>query len=102
MREGTSTDPLVSVVMAAFNCESTIGQAIASVLNQTEHRLELIVVDDASSDGTAVIAESFASCDARVRVIGNPRNSRTGPICWEARNDGLRVARGRFVAYLDG
>ncbi len=93
--------PLVSVVMSAYNCESSIGAAIDSVLAQTYSRLELIVVDDASTDATARITAELAARDSRITVVSNARNSHRGPIEWEARNDGLRVASGEYVAYLD-
>jgi glycosyltransferase involved in cell wall biosynthesis len=75
--------------------------AIESVLEQSEPRIELIVIDDASTDETHAIAQRYARTDPRVRVLRNQRNSRAGPIEWEPRNDGLRLACGEFVAYLD-
>ena len=85
---------LVSVVMPAFNREATIGAAIRSVLAQSHDRLELIVVDDGSSDGTAAVVESFA--DPRVRLV---RGAHGGVSA--ARNLGLDQARGDIIAYLD-
>ena len=90
-----SSTKLVSVIMPAFDREATIGAAVRSVLAQSHGRLELIVVDDGSTDGTAAIIESFLG-DARVRLV---RGAHAGVSA--ARNLGLEHARGEIVAYLD-
>ncbi len=95
------TTALVSVVMPVYNAAGTLPAAIESVLAQTESRLELIVVDDCSTDSTPVILESFRRLDPRVRIVVNEQNSRRGPVEWEPRNDGLRYARAPAIAYLD-
>lgn len=87
---------LVSVIVPAHNIAPFIGQAIESVLRQTYSHLEIIVVDDGSTDGTAGELTRFR--DPRLRVISS--GERRG-IC-EARNTGLRSARGEWVAPLDG
>ena len=90
--------PLVSVIVPAFNCEKYIGDALASLASQTVSDIEIIVVDDGSTDDTAIVADEFASRDSRIRVIR--REVASGkPAC--ARNDGLRVARGEYIALLD-
>ncbi len=88
---------LVSVIMAAYNCEAYIGEAVASVLAQTYQNWELIVVDDASTDRSAEIVQEFASRDARIRLLRNERN--VGPVA--SRNRAIATARGEFVAILD-
>jgi glycosyltransferase involved in cell wall biosynthesis len=87
--------PLVSVVVPAYNAEATIGNAIRSVLSQSVSDLEVIVVDDASSDGTLQQVEAVG--DPRARIIQLERNS--GPSA--ARNRGVKNARGRWVTFLD-
>lgn len=87
----------VSIIMPAYNAARYIEEAIASALMQTLADLELIVVDDASTDNTAAIAERFATTDARVRVLRQAENA--GPSA--ARNRGLGEARGRWIAILD-
>jgi glycosyltransferase involved in cell wall biosynthesis len=84
--------PLISVILASYNHEAFIGQAITSVLDQDIDDLELIVVDDGSSDGTAERAEQFR--DARVRVIRLSENRR-----FQTRNHGLEPARGKYIAF---
>jgi aspartate/methionine/tyrosine aminotransferase len=93
--------PLVSVIMPAYNSEAVVAQAIESVLGQTVSNLELIVIDDASMDGTSDVIGSYAMRDRRIRLVRNRRNSRQGPIEWEPRNDGLKIAEGQLIAYLD-
>jgi glycosyltransferase involved in cell wall biosynthesis len=89
--------PAISVVMAAFNAERFIGEAIASVLTQTFDDLELIVVDDASSDGTGDVIAHFAERDGRVRMLRNERNLGTGV----SLNRGIAAARANLIGRLD-
>ncbi len=89
--------PRASVVMAAFNCEKYIDEAISSVLDQTETNIELIVVDDGSADETLSIANRHAQADCRVRVFSQPPSGRPG-VC---RNIGIRHAKGEHICFLD-
>ncbi len=91
-----AADPLVSVVIPAYNAAKTIRNAIDSVLGQTMSDLEVIVVDDASTDDTVHAVEVLD--DPHVRLLRSHRNSRPSA----ARNLGLRHARGRWVAFIDG
>jgi glycosyltransferase involved in cell wall biosynthesis len=93
----SSTRPLVSVVLPAHNRERVLADAIGSVRQQTMSDWELIVVDDASDDGTAAIAEEFAREDARIQVRRHPINRGAQA----ARNTGIRVARGDWISFLD-
>ena len=88
---------LISVVLPTYNSKVFIDAAIDSVLQQTERRFELIVVDDCSTDDTADIIRRYTRRDARVRLLHMPRNS--GPAA--ARNAGIDAARGRWIALLD-
>jgi succinoglycan biosynthesis protein ExoO len=89
--------PVVSVVTANFNGAKHLSAAIQSVLDQTLAELELIVVDDASTDASVAIVEDAAARDRRVRLIVQPNNAGPGA----ARNRGLAAARGRYVAVFD-
>jgi len=91
------SDPCVSVVMANYNGERHLEAAALSVLGQSCRNLELLIVDDASTDGGLAIAERLESQDARVRVLRQPANA--GPAA--ARNRGLAEARGRWIAVHD-
>ena len=87
--------PDISVVLATYNRAACLPRAIASVLAQDGARFELIVVDDASTDGTRTYLASLA--DPRIRVVHAERN--LGPS--GARNLGLAAARADIVAFLD-
>ncbi len=88
-------NPLVSVIIPAYNTEAYIGSAIASVLAQTLIDLEVVVVDDCSSDATATVVQSFT--DRRITLLQNQQNLGAGG----ARNRALAVAKGKWIAILD-
>lgn len=90
---------LVSVIMPCFNSEYFIKSSIVSVLNQTYKNLELIVIDDASSNKLAIneIMRDFMSVDKRVKFISLDKNIGVA----NARNEGIKVAQGRYIAFLD-
>lgn len=85
--------PRVSVVIPVFNTARFLADAIASVLAQGEENLEIIVVDDGSTDGSAAVAERFGN---PVRVI---RQANAGAAA--ARNRGIAAARANYLAFLD-
>lgn len=89
--------PLVSVVIAAYNAESFLDQAIRSVVTQTVADWELYVIDDHSADGTYAVAKVWEQRDPRIHALTNAHNwgvSRT-------RNRGIELARGQYIALLD-
>lgn len=90
-------DPIVSVIVANFQGERFLADALTSALRQTIREIEVIVVDDASADRSVEIARAFARDDGRARVL--TREARSGP--GAARNDGLAAAKGRWIAILD-
>jgi glycosyltransferase involved in cell wall biosynthesis len=89
--------PIVSVLMTAYNREPYIASSIESVLAQTFDDLELVVVDDGSTDGTVEIARRFARRDPRVRVEVNARNLGD----YANRNHAAALARGTLLKYHD-
>lgn len=89
--------PRVSVIMPAFNAAPYLRQAIESVLGQRFTDLELIVVDDGSTDETAQIAHGLAADDRRLKVLSQPNSGRPAP----GRNRALAVAAGEYVSFLD-
>lgn len=88
----------VSVIIPCFNAARFVGKTIESVLAQTYSNLELIVVDDKSTDESAAIVESYGQVDARVRLIRMPINA-GAPAA--PRNAGVVAAQGEWVAFLD-
>jgi glycosyltransferase involved in cell wall biosynthesis len=89
--------PLVSIFMPAWNAEATLATAARSILDQTWRPLELIIVDDASTDDTWEIMQSLAAADARVRILRNSRN--VGP--YVSKNIALTQATGAWVTGHD-
>lgn len=88
--------PLVSVVVPAYNAEKWIGHTIASAVAQSYRHLEIIVVNDGSTDRTAVIVEDAAIHDCRIRFFSNPNRGLS-----LTRNFGIDRARGDLIAPLD-
>ena len=89
--------PLVSVVTPVWNAAATLPAAVASVRAQSLADWELILVDDASTDGSRELARGLAAGDPRIRLIERATNGGAAA----ARNDAIRAARGRLVAFLD-
>lgn len=88
--------PTISVVVPAFNAERFIERTLRSALAQREVDLEVVIVDDGSTDGTRAIVDRFAAADPRVRVV----SVSNGGVA-RARNLGIEMACGEFVALLD-
>lgn len=89
--------PLVSVVIPAYNVAPFLEDAVASAIGQTHRNMEVLVVDDGSTDDTGQVADALAAKDPRVRVIHQVNQ---GPAA--ARNAGFRAATGDYICHLDG
>jgi glycosyltransferase involved in cell wall biosynthesis len=85
-----------SVVIPAYNASTFLPDAIRSALTQTWHEVEVIVVDDGSTDDTGSIAEGFANADSRLRVTHKPNGGLSS-----ARNAGMAIATGDAICFLD-
>jgi len=88
--------PLVSVIMPAYNSEQYIAESIQSVLQQTYENWELLVVDDGSTDNTSDIVNRFATTEIRIKYIFQ-QNGRQA----KARNTGIEKSTGTLIAFLD-
>lgn len=89
--------PLISVIMPAWNAEKTIRAAARSILNQTWKNIELLIVDDASEDGTWIALKEIAAADSRVKIFRNKAN--VGP--YVSKNIALKESRGEWVTGHD-
>ncbi|MGH7124252.1 MAG: glycosyltransferase family 2 protein, partial [Stellaceae bacterium] len=89
--------PQVTVVIPCFNAARVLPAAVESVLAQGDVGVEILLVDDCSTDETPAIARSLASRHANITVLAHAANAGPGP----ARNTGLRHARSDFVCFLD-
>lgn len=87
---------LVSVVVPVFQVENYLDKCIQSIVNQTYHNLEIILVDDGSTDHCPEICDNWGKKDTRIRVI----HKKNGGLS-DARNVGLHVARGNYMAFVD-
>src|SRR6266705_845891 len=87
--------PKVTVLMAVYNAENYLRQAIESILSQSFEEFELLINDDGSTDHSAEIIQSFR--DSRIRAIQNPINQGEERV----RNQCLQIARGEYIAVLD-
>lgn len=88
-------NPLVSVVMPAYNVENYVEEAVNSILNQTYPNFEFIIIDDGSTDRTPDILKKIA--DSRIRLLFSEKNEGNYP----ARNKGCRLAKGKYIAVMD-
>ena len=90
-------EPLVSVIMPAYNAEKYISESIESVLAQSYKNWELLITDDRSTDNTQQIIKEYAIKDQRIKLFINDQNGGAGV----ARNNSIKQASGRFIAFLD-
>lgn len=93
--KNNSYDPIVSIVVPAYNAEDYIRKCVDSILAQSNQSLEVIVVDDGSTDSTLAELKAYSN-DSRVRVIHQENQGVSS-----ARNKALAVAKGEFVAFVD-
>lgn len=89
--------PFISVVMPVYNAEAYLEDSVKSVLNQTFSNIELILIDDCSSDKSGKICDSWALADKRVKVIHLAKNGGAG----NARNEGIKNAEGIYLSFMD-
>lgn len=89
--------PLISVLMTAYNVEDRVAAALQGLLAQSYQNLEIIVVNDASSDNTGTIVQDLARQDSRIKYICLPKNSGT----FAAKTEGFKLAQGDFVTCHD-
>ena len=87
----------VSILVPAYNVESYLDECLQSLLSQTLKEVEIVVVDDGSSDRTATIAEQYAASDSRIRIIRLPEHQGVS----HARNACLAEAQGEYLSFVD-
>lgn len=95
---GTDRSPLVSIVIPVFNDAAVIANALDSCTRQTLSEIEIIVVDDASTDDTVAIVRERAAADGRIRLITHETNRSA----FQSRRDGVRAATAAHLMFLDG
>lgn len=96
LRRQPAAAPRLSVIVPAFNVEDYLAESVDSILAQSYRDLEIVVVDDGSTDGTAAVARDYADRLSNVRVVTTPNRG-----LGAARNLGIRHARGELIAFVD-
>lgn len=89
--------PKISIIVPVFNVNEFLSRCVSSILDQTLKNIEVILVDDGSTDGSAELCDRLALGDNRIKVV-HRSNGGLG----EARNSGLEIAKGDFVGFVDG
>ena len=88
--------PIISVIMPMYNAEKYIAQAINSILGQSFREIELIIIDDKSTDQSRSIVESFLSKDSRIILLTGSAQGAAA-----AANKGMKIARGKYISFCD-
>ena len=89
--------PLISIIIPVYNDESFIDRCLYSILNQTYTNLEVIIINDGSTDNSSTICKSYLANDSRVRIYDQTNRGASA-----ARNFGLSLSKGEFVMFVDG
>lgn len=92
-----ANQPLVSVITPCYNMEKFVAATVESVRSQTYPHWEMLIVDDASTDGTAEILQSMAKQDERIKFVVKPNHIGIA----DSRNQAIQMAKGRYLAFLD-
>ena len=89
-------DILISIVVPIYNVEKYLKQCIESIINQTYKNIEILLVNDGSTDNCAQICDEYAQIDERIKVI----HKKNGGLS-DARNSGINIAKGKYIAFID-
>ena len=92
----TPVDPLVSIIVPVYNSEFYLEECLNSIVNQTYQSIEILLINDGSTDGSHKVMESFAVKDHRIITLTQPNRGVSA-----ARNAGLRVATGEYILFVD-
>lgn len=90
-------EPVISVIVSIYNVQDYVEKSVQSIQNQTYKNLEIILVDDGSTDNSGKLCDVFAKNDARIKVIHKVNGGLSS-----ARNVGIEVANGEYIAFVDG
>lgn len=89
-------NPLISVIIPVYNVEIYLNKCIDSIINQTYRNIEVVLVDDGSTDQSCIICDECAKIDNRIKVI----HKQNGGLS-DARNQGLNIAKGEYIVFVD-
>lgn len=88
--------PLISVIVPIYNVELYLERCIISIITQTIHDIEIILIDDGSTDKSSVIADRYALKDDRILVVHKPNGGLS-----DTRNAGIKLAKGEYLSFID-
>lgn len=88
--------PLISVIVPVYNVENYLRKCLESIINQTYKNLEIILIDDGSTDNSGKICDEYAAKDNRIKLIHKPNGGLS-----DARNAGLEIAKGEYIGFVD-
>lgn len=89
--------PLISVIVPVYNVQDYLERCVTSLLNQTYHNLEIILIDDGSTDDSLMLCKGLSEKDARIRILSQS-NQGVGAV----RNLGVSMATGQYLGFVDG
>lgn len=89
-------NPLISIIVPVYNVEKYLSKCLDSIVNQTYKNLEIILVDDGSTDNSGDICDEYANKDNRIKVIHKENGGLS-----DARNKGMNIAKGEYVGFVD-
>lgn len=89
-------EPLISIIVPVYNAERYIGKCIESILSQTFHNIECLLIDDGSKDASGTICDEYALKDKRVRVVHQKNGGEMA-----ARAAGVRISNGKYLYFVD-
>lgn len=89
-------DELISVIVPVYNVKNYLKQCVQSIVGQTYKNLEIILIDDGSTDGSGELCDILKKTDERIKVIHEENSGLS-----EARNTGLNAARGKYIGFVD-
>ncbi len=95
-KKGSAMSTLVSIVVPVYNVKPYLDECVQSILHQTYAGIEVILVDDGSTDGSSALCDAYAAQDSRVSVIHKPNGGLS-----DARNAGLAKAQGDYICFID-
>lgn len=87
---------LISIIVPVYNVEKYLEHCLNSIINQTYKNLEIILVNDGSTDNSLEICESFKQKDSRIKIITKGNGGLSS-----ARNEGLKIAKGNYISFVD-
>ena len=96
MESKTAKKPLITVIIPVYNTKKYLHNCIESILSQTYHNLEIILIDDGSTDGSEKFVDDYAKSDKRIKVIHQKNMGLSS-----ARNTGLKHATGKYITFVD-